>query len=60
MVVVEPVVHGICINPEGERATVNQILVLLRPVGYGIKRLIHDADLRGDGDQITILSISST
>ncbi len=47
MVVVEPVVHGICINPEGEGATVDQRLVVLRPVGDGVKRLAHDADLKG-------------
>jgi hypothetical protein len=37
----------ICINSEGERATVNQILVILRPVGDGVKRLAHDANLKG-------------
>jgi hypothetical protein len=47
MVVVEPVVHGVCIHPEGERARVNQRLVVLRPVGDGVKRLAHDADLKG-------------
>lgn len=34
MVVVEPVVHSIGINPEGERAKV----CVLRPVGDGVKR----------------------
>jgi hypothetical protein len=47
MVVVEPVVHGVCIHPEGERARVNQRLVVLKPVGDGVKRLAHDADLKG-------------
>ena len=47
MVVVEPVVHGGGINPEGERATVNQRPVVLRPVGDGVKRCAHDADLKG-------------
>lgn len=45
MVVVEPVVHDFGINPEGERATVNQRLVVLRPVDDGVKRRAHDADL---------------
>jgi len=43
----EPVVHGIYINPEGGRATVNQIFVVLRPVGDWVKRLAHDADFKG-------------
>ncbi|MBP4077979.1 hypothetical protein [Aeromonas sp. MrichA-1] len=43
----EPVVHGGGINPEGERATVNQRPVVLRPVGDGVKRCAHDADLKG-------------
>ncbi len=47
MVLVKPVVDGICINPEGERVTVNQRLVVLMPVGDGVKRLAHDADLKG-------------
>lgn len=46
MVVVEPVVHDFGINPEGERASVNQRLVVLRPVGDGVKRGAHDADLK--------------
>lgn len=47
MVVVEPVVHDLGINPEGERATLNQRLVVLRPVSDGVKRRAHDADLKG-------------
>ncbi len=47
MVVVEPVVHCIDINPEGEGTTVNQRLVVLRQVGDGVKRRAHDADLKG-------------
>ena len=47
MVLVEPVIHGVYINPEGERATANQRLVVLMPVGDGVKRLAHDADLKG-------------
>ncbi len=43
MVVVEPVIHGASINPEGEGTTVNQRLVILRPVGDGVKRRAHDA-----------------
>jgi len=35
------------ISPEGERATRNQRVVVLRPVGDGMKRLAHDADLKG-------------
>ncbi|WP_218972935.1 hypothetical protein, partial [Aeromonas veronii] len=31
----------------GEGATVDQRLVVLRPVGDGVKRLAHDADLKG-------------
>lgn len=46
MVVVEPVVHGLGINPEGEGTTVNQRLVVLRQVGDGVKRRAHDADLK--------------
>ena len=46
MVVVELVVHDFGSNPEGERATVNQRLVALRPVSDGMKRLAHDADLK--------------
>ncbi|WP_265460762.1 hypothetical protein, partial [Aeromonas salmonicida] len=42
----EPVVHDFGINPEGERASVNQRLVVLRPVGDGVKRGAHDADLK--------------
>ena len=45
MVVVKPVAHGLGIDPEGERATVNQRLVVLRPVGDGVKRCAHNADL---------------
>jgi hypothetical protein len=37
MVVVEPVVHGIRINPEAKRATVDERLVV-----YGVKRLAHE------------------
>ncbi len=47
MVVVEPVVHDLGINPEGERATLNQRFVVLRPVSDGVKRRAHDADLKG-------------
>ncbi|MFM5014815.1 hypothetical protein ACEUB2_19525, partial [Aeromonas veronii] len=35
------------INPESERATVDQRPVVLRPIGDGVKRFTHDADLRG-------------
>ncbi|MNC34248.1 hypothetical protein D3C76_616670 [compost metagenome] len=61
MVVVEPVVHDIRINPEGKGATVDEKLVVLRPVGDGVKRLAHECWLEGNGcgDQITKLSISS-
>ncbi|MGL5037595.1 MAG: hypothetical protein ACRC6F_07655, partial [Aeromonas sp.] len=48
------------INPESERATVDQRLVVLRPVGDGMKRFAHDGYLkRDDSDQITGSSISS-
>jgi hypothetical protein len=47
MVVDKPVAHGLGINPEGEGTTVNQRLVVLRPVGDGEKRRPHDADLKG-------------
>ena len=47
MVVVEPVVHDLGINPEGERVTINQRLVVLRPISDGMKRRAHDADLKG-------------
>lgn len=47
MVVGEPVVNDLGINPEGERVTVNQRLVVLRPVGDGVNQLAHDADLKG-------------
>ncbi|WP_206665200.1 hypothetical protein, partial [Aeromonas salmonicida] len=30
-----------------ERATVDQRPVVLRPIGDGVKRFTHDADLRG-------------
>lgn len=46
IVVVKPVVHGLGINPEGERTTVNQRLVVCRPVGDGVKRRAHDAELK--------------
>ncbi|WP_204790563.1 hypothetical protein, partial [Aeromonas salmonicida] len=35
------------INPESERATVDQRPVVGRPMGDGVKRFNHDADLRG-------------
>lgn len=35
------------INREGGWATVNQRLVVLRSVGDGVKRRVHDADLKG-------------
>ncbi|TNI77564.1 hypothetical protein CF133_17915 [Aeromonas salmonicida] len=44
---VKPVIHGLGINPESERATVDQRPVVLRPIGDGVKRFTHDADLRG-------------
>jgi len=44
--VVKPVAHGLGINPEGEWTTVNQRLVVLRPVSDGVKRRAHDADLK--------------
>lgn len=50
MVVVEPVIHSLSINPESEKAVVDQSPVVLRPVGPvgdGVKRFTHDADLRG-------------
>ncbi|WP_241519180.1 hypothetical protein [Aeromonas salmonicida] len=47
MVLVKPVIHGLGINPESERATVDQRPVVLRPIGDGVKRFTHDADLRG-------------
>jgi hypothetical protein len=56
----EPVVHGVGINPEGESATVNQRLVVLRPVGDGVKRLAHGCRLeRNGGDQITAFSVNA-
>jgi hypothetical protein len=39
-------IHGLGINPESERATVDQRPVVLRPIGDGVKRFTHDADLR--------------
>ena len=39
-------IHGACINPEGEAPTVNQTVVVLRPVGDGVKRRAHDEDLK--------------
>jgi len=47
MVVVKLVAHCLGINPEGEGTTVNQRLVVLRPVGDGVKLRAHDADLKG-------------
>ncbi len=47
MIMVEPVVHGGGIHPEGEKATVNQRPVVLKPVGDGVKRLANDVDLKG-------------
>lgn len=47
VVLVKEVIHRVCINPEGVRTTANQRLVVLRPVGNGVKRLAHDADLKG-------------
>jgi hypothetical protein len=46
MVVVKPVVHDLGSNPEGERASVNQRLVVFRPVSDGVNRRAHDADLK--------------
>ena len=43
----KPVVHSLGINPEGEGTTVNQRLVVLRPVVDGVKGRAHDADLKG-------------
>jgi len=48
--------HCICINPEGEGATVDQELDVLRPVGDGVKRL--DANMKGMV-MITTPSVSS-
>ena len=56
MVGVEPIVHCICINPEGEGATVDQKLDVLRPVGDGVTRL--DANMKGMV-MITTPSVSS-
>jgi len=39
--VVKPVVHGICINPEGEKAIINLKIFVLRLVGCQLKQLIH-------------------
>jgi hypothetical protein len=39
---VKPVIHGLGINPDSERAMV----VVLRPIGDGVKHFTHDADLR--------------
>jgi hypothetical protein len=46
MVVVEPVVHGVDINPEGKNTTVDQRVVVLNPVSDGLKQRAHDADLK--------------
>lgn len=46
------------ISPEGERATRNQRLVVLRPVGDGVKRLADDANMKGMV-MITTPSVSS-
>jgi hypothetical protein len=46
MVLVKPVIHGACINPEGERTTANQRPVVFRPVGDGVKQPAHDANLK--------------
>lgn len=49
----EPVVHCTGIHPEGEGASVNEALVVLRLVDDGVKRLTHKADTKRDlGDQI--------
>jgi hypothetical protein len=42
MVVVELVVHGVGINPQGERSTRNQKLVVLRAISDGVKRLANE------------------
>lgn len=41
MVMVQPTVHYGGINPEGESATINLILVVLKAVGDGVTRLAH-------------------
>jgi len=59
-IMVEPAVHYGGINPEGERATRNQRLVVFRPVGDGVTRLAQECGLKGDGDdQIQAASVSS-
>ncbi|HHQ4530639.1 TPA: hypothetical protein ACSP1Y_004467, partial [Aeromonas hydrophila] len=45
LVMVEPFIHCLGINQEDEWATVAQRLVILRPVGDGMKSQAHDADL---------------
>jgi hypothetical protein len=47
MVVVEPIVHGVDINPEGKSTTMDQRVVVLNPVSDGVKQRAHDADLKG-------------
>lgn len=42
MVVVELVVHGVGINLQGERATRNQKLVVLRAISDEVKRLANE------------------
>ncbi len=40
------------IHPEDERAPFYQGFVVLRPVGNGVKRFAHDADLKGGDHSI--------
>ena len=44
MVLLKAVIHGVYITPEGQRARANQRLVVLRPVGNGVKRFAHNAN----------------
>lgn len=45
----EPSCSCICTNPEGERTTRNQRLVVLRLVGDRLKHLAHECCFEGDG-----------
>ncbi|WP_423055242.1 hypothetical protein, partial [Aeromonas salmonicida] len=44
---VKPVIHGLGINPESERASFDQRPFLFIPSGDGLLPFTHDADLRG-------------
>lgn len=48
MVLMKPVFHRFGIDPEGKRTTLNQRLVVLRPIGNSVTRFAHDADVKRD------------